>query len=315
MSRSTRGCTADRPPSSLASSSVSPGGIWHHRQSPHITLSTCRRFSTSRIVEAAQASLTWPTARRPTPHQIFHFAPGSHPSQAEIKQRYYQLVREHHPDKSSLPAPQAQGRFQAISDAYEVLRNPRSAQSRNWRHARPLTPDELAALERRRAYHQAQRAHHMSSDGGPMESGPRSTEPATAKLWMVWAEGVALSVGTLLFFVFAFPYGVLRHHSMAAELEFTKSESARMALEAAEDARREHGANRREELRVMLERIQARNEAQAQLSRDHILGVSPAFEPTVVTLPPQPGSPPADSSGRKPAPTTDDSRLAANPTK
>ncbi|PFH49775.1 hypothetical protein AMATHDRAFT_124244, partial [Amanita thiersii Skay4041] len=64
----------------------------------------------------------FPAHRNPTPHQIFHL-PVS-PTESEIKSRYYDLVRIYHPDKvdPSVSPEIAQARFQAISDAYDILR-------------------------------------------------------------------------------------------------------------------------------------------------------------------------------------------------
>ncbi|KIM45404.1 hypothetical protein M413DRAFT_442077 [Hebeloma cylindrosporum] len=64
----------------------------------------------------------YPTHRNPTPHQLFHLPHNA--TEADIKARYYDLVRLYHPDKvgaSSTPDV-AQARFQAISAAYDVLR-------------------------------------------------------------------------------------------------------------------------------------------------------------------------------------------------
>ncbi|OCB87714.1 hypothetical protein A7U60_g5241 [Sanghuangporus baumii] len=64
----------------------------------------------------------FPNHPHPTPHEIFHLKPGARPS--EIKSRYYQLVRIHHPDTPHarrLPAHISRARFQAIQSAHDVL--------------------------------------------------------------------------------------------------------------------------------------------------------------------------------------------------
>jgi len=66
----------------------------------------------------------YPAHPKPTPHQIFHLGPGA--TQQEIKERYYDLVRAHHPDSSHArlythnPA-EAHSRFRSIKAAYDFL--------------------------------------------------------------------------------------------------------------------------------------------------------------------------------------------------
>ncbi|KIJ30720.1 hypothetical protein M422DRAFT_783897, partial [Sphaerobolus stellatus SS14] len=70
----------------------------------------------------------FPPHRNPTPHEIFHLRRGATPG--EIKARYYELVRFHHPDCAAartLPPATSHSRFQAISDAYAILSGKRQA--------------------------------------------------------------------------------------------------------------------------------------------------------------------------------------------
>jgi len=67
----------------------------------------------------------YPTHAKPTPHQIFHLSPGA--TQDEIKRRYYDLVRTHHPDSfhariSTLNQAEAHSQFRSIKAAYDFLR-------------------------------------------------------------------------------------------------------------------------------------------------------------------------------------------------
>ncbi|OSX64564.1 hypothetical protein POSPLADRAFT_1087952, partial [Postia placenta MAD-698-R-SB12] len=67
--------------------------------------------------------LPFPTHAHPTPHEIFHLPLGA--TQQDIKARYYDLVRAHHPDSPlcrDVPAPERHARFQRITAAYDVLR-------------------------------------------------------------------------------------------------------------------------------------------------------------------------------------------------
>ncbi|KAI0344557.1 hypothetical protein BDW22DRAFT_1326270 [Trametopsis cervina] len=65
----------------------------------------------------------YPLHTNPTPHQIFHLPRTA--TQADVKARYYDLVRIYHPDSPvsrALPSPTAQARFQSITAAYDSLR-------------------------------------------------------------------------------------------------------------------------------------------------------------------------------------------------
>ncbi|PPR00107.1 hypothetical protein CVT26_008871 [Gymnopilus dilepis] len=104
----------------------------------------------------------YPTTTRPTPYQLFHLSSGA--TQAQIKSRYYELVKVHHPDSQytgHLSPDVAHARFQAIQGAYDFLRGKTLSPHPNARPAsRPGSADfnpymhELA--RRRRAYY----AHH-----------------------------------------------------------------------------------------------------------------------------------------------------------
>ncbi|KAI0035892.1 hypothetical protein K488DRAFT_24049, partial [Vararia minispora EC-137] len=68
----------------------------------------------------------FPKHANPTPFQLFHLP--SSATQADIKARYFELVRVYHPDSPLtrfLPPETVQSQFQAISRAYEVLRGKR----------------------------------------------------------------------------------------------------------------------------------------------------------------------------------------------
>ncbi|KAJ6580770.1 hypothetical protein B0H19DRAFT_982320 [Mycena capillaripes] len=71
----------------------------------------------------SSSQYAFPTQPRPTPHEIFHLQRGA--SQAEIKTRYIELVKLHHPDSQfcrNLPPAERHKRFQMISSAYDTLR-------------------------------------------------------------------------------------------------------------------------------------------------------------------------------------------------
>ncbi|KAL1942795.1 hypothetical protein VTO73DRAFT_5035 [Trametes versicolor] len=74
----------------------------------------------------------FPKATHPTPHQIFHLPRSA--TRADVKARYYDLVRIYHPDSPVASAggisPEiAHARFQAIASAYAVLSGKKPASS------------------------------------------------------------------------------------------------------------------------------------------------------------------------------------------
>jgi len=79
----------------------------------------CAQF---RFASTAKSKFPFPNDRHPTPHQIFHLPRGAPPS--AIKDRYYELVKEHHPDSPparNLSPDIAHHRFRAIRTAYDSL--------------------------------------------------------------------------------------------------------------------------------------------------------------------------------------------------
>ncbi|KAJ7132864.1 hypothetical protein C8R43DRAFT_1239607, partial [Mycena crocata] len=76
----------------------------------------------ARHVATKPLPFPFPTTPNPTPHQIFHLPRNA--KQADVKSRYFDLVRIYHPDKvdQSVPSTVAHARFQAITVAYNALR-------------------------------------------------------------------------------------------------------------------------------------------------------------------------------------------------
>ncbi|EIW63200.1 uncharacterized protein TRAVEDRAFT_114217 [Trametes versicolor FP-101664 SS1] len=94
-----------------------------------------RLASSPRDCRAASTSANpypFPKATHPTPHQIFHLPRSA--TRADVKARYYDLVRIYHPDSPVASAggisPEiAHARFQAIASAYAVLSGKKPASS------------------------------------------------------------------------------------------------------------------------------------------------------------------------------------------
>ncbi|KAF6763197.1 hypothetical protein DFP72DRAFT_526671 [Ephemerocybe angulata] len=67
----------------------------------------------------------YPSRKNPSPHEIFHLPRNA--TEADVKARYFDLVRIYHPDKATdLAAEDAHARFRAITSAYDILRGKRT---------------------------------------------------------------------------------------------------------------------------------------------------------------------------------------------
>ncbi|KAI0780291.1 hypothetical protein C8Q74DRAFT_1169424, partial [Fomes fomentarius] len=78
----------------------------------------------SRSASTSANPYPFPANAHPTPHQIFHLPKSA--TRADVKARYYDLVRIYHPDSpvaraGGVSAETAHARFQAISSAYASL--------------------------------------------------------------------------------------------------------------------------------------------------------------------------------------------------
>ncbi|KAK0504885.1 hypothetical protein EDD18DRAFT_1126825 [Armillaria luteobubalina] len=106
-------------------------------------------------------SYPFPRSTNPTPHQIFHLPRSASPE--DIKARYYELVRIYHPDTvdSSVSSELAHGRFQSITDAYNVLRGKTAAKPD------PVSGAQQATTAARRAMHV--RRHRELYEGGAVD--------------------------------------------------------------------------------------------------------------------------------------------------
>ncbi|KAF8512334.1 hypothetical protein JB92DRAFT_2812684 [Gautieria morchelliformis] len=100
-----------------------------------------RFATTSSGSQATPDAFPFPRHANPSPHEIFHLPRGA--SQSEIKSRYYELVRIHHPDcptARSLPPSTSHSHFQAISDAYGILSGKKTS-SNTWDRDVPYTEE------------------------------------------------------------------------------------------------------------------------------------------------------------------------------
>jgi len=209
-------------------------------------------FSQSRMASTStHRPFPFPAHSRPTPHQIFHLPPGA--SQKEIKQRYYDLVRVHHPDSPmcrSLPAEIRHTRFQSITKAYDILRGKGSHHANSHDSVR-------AELERRRRAQDLYRhrtAHAEFAQGAHFDDNPWHADADDRwKDWLIISAGVmciAAGIGPMVLWP-------------SAGLGDRKHLAAAKALAEARNEAQIHGEERRREIRHRVEenrRLQAESQ-------------------------------------------------------
>ncbi|KAH9921083.1 hypothetical protein B0H21DRAFT_827182 [Amylocystis lapponica] len=183
---------------------------------------------------AAHPPYPFPTQAHPSPHQIFHLPPGA--SHQDVKARYYDLVRVHHPDSPlcrDLAPAERHARFQAITAAYDALR------------ARGRHDPVRAELERRRrAMHRRAAAFtHTPYAHRPTQQEWTASADERWKDWLLITAGL-LSLGAGLAPALLWPFmGVAdqMHLNAAANLAHARREG------------REQGPRRREEIRRVVQ--------------------------------------------------------------
>ncbi|KIM91902.1 hypothetical protein PILCRDRAFT_103451 [Piloderma croceum F 1598] len=116
--------------------------------------------ATTRSTSSGSNPYPYPTHTNPNPYQIFHLPHNA--SQAEVKRRYIDLVRIYHPDSPvsrALPPEVTDGRFQAITKAYDALRG-----------KTPMTPEGIQSTSDAQsptlAVWRARQARRLDLDAG-----------------------------------------------------------------------------------------------------------------------------------------------------
>ncbi|RDB27689.1 hypothetical protein Hypma_003253 [Hypsizygus marmoreus] len=230
----------------MVASYLSP---WHLSALPtqlHIILQVRLASTVSHRTSECQQRYPYPSHARPTPHQIFHLSPGA--SQKDIKTRYYDLVRCHHPDSAqcrSLAPAERHARFQSITAAYDVLRGKPSGLA-------PSDPYREEVLRRKQYYqaHYSRRAEYARS---------HRTE-WTASADDRWKDRIILFVGIFTLAVglapglFILPFQFdKRHRSAVSNLRQARSEA------------RELGEERRKELKKRAQHIKLSREGKSDV--------------------------------------------------
>lgn len=211
----------------------------------------------------------FPTNPRPSPHQIFHLSRGA--SQSDVKARYYDLVRHHHPDSQharSLPPAEAHARFQAINSAYDFLRGRASSHlpgRTTWgpnAHAEPNFDPYLHELARRRRAYYASRGGASETRWGEgfgaskEERDSQWSEDGWQERMLVWFGVVAL-IGGLYPGLFLFPFHMEQSHRAAVA-----------NLTQARNDAREFGEARRDEMRKRVRDMKSSQDDKVSVSTE-----------------------------------------------
>ncbi|KAL6301720.1 hypothetical protein BKA93DRAFT_818870 [Sparassis latifolia] len=180
----------------------------------------------------------FPTHAHPTPHQIFHLPPGA--SQKDIKARYYDLVRVHHPDSPmcrNLSAEVRHVRFRSITAAYDALRG-------KGKHGANAHDAVRAELERRRRAQRRSRERAEFAGAAAFSDSPWHAEADDRwKDWLIITAAV-MSLAAGLGPALLWP---------AAGMSDRRHQAASQNLAEARRVAKVHGTEQRQEIRRRVE--------------------------------------------------------------
>jgi len=203
--------------------------------------STVSAGSSSTGDNGSSVAYPFPKHPRPTPHEIFHLRPGA--SQRDIKARYYELVRIHHPDSPhcrSLPANICRSQFQSITAAYDVLTG--KVHRRSSAHASHSSPGQW---DRSGAAHETGYAYRRSSHNYNAEWA-RQADTAEENADDRWKDRVLMAVGIGTLAIAITPFLSLFTNLTQSEQRHV---SAAKNLAQARREAREYGELRRAQIR------------------------------------------------------------------
>ncbi|OBZ74060.1 hypothetical protein A0H81_06493 [Grifola frondosa] len=202
-------------------------------------LAQARYASTSSLY-----NFPFPKNSHPTPHQIFHLPIGA--SQQDIKTRYYDLVREHHPDSPfcrDVTPEVRHSRFRAITAAYDTLRG------------RGIDPYHAEIELRRRAQRAREVYERRAESAGKSTAQGREWTASADDRWKDW---VLISIGIMSLGAGLGPALLWPAHNAGWK---THINAAANLAQARRDAR-EFGEERRREIS---RRVQEHKQSQKQV--------------------------------------------------
>ncbi|TFK48518.1 hypothetical protein OE88DRAFT_1634916 [Heliocybe sulcata] len=209
-----------------------------------------RLASTGASGSQAQGQFAFPAHRNPTPHQIFHLPIGA--SQADIKARYYDLVRAHHPDSPScrhLEPSERHARFQSIRTAYDVLTGKQAASRRSHNDWSSYPYEEHLDIMRRHQWARTAERERRAREGfGRAHHGYGAM--GNEQVWTAnpddrWKDRVIITVGVISLLVGLTPAVLIKPHVLTEQRHLQASANlAEVRREA-----REYGLERRQAIR------------------------------------------------------------------
>ncbi|KAH8091712.1 hypothetical protein BXZ70DRAFT_952958 [Cristinia sonorae] len=195
----------------------------------------------------------FPKHSHPTPHQIFHLP--SNASQKEIKSRYYDLVRSHHPDSPHcrhLDPALRHSRFQAITSAYDDLTGKRGS-----RTGCGSNDDALRAeLRRRRRHQEARREYEYTVFGNDVHGFGRPRAEWNASPDDRWKDWAIICIGIVSLGAGLMPLSLWTAKSYSDATH----QAASANLAAARRDAREFGTERREQIRQRVQEFKGQDQ-------------------------------------------------------
>ncbi|KAJ4487902.1 hypothetical protein J3R30DRAFT_3432160 [Lentinula aciculospora] len=188
----------------------------------------------------------FPTQPRPSPYEIFHLPYGC--NQQQIKERYYDLVRQYHPDSPSCrltPPSERHARFQAIRAAYDSLRKGDKIGLRN-AHLFDEYADEIA--RRKNIFYK----HQQYRNRGPnVAKGYEPRYEWNSNADDRWKDHMILGFGIVSIIVGVFP-GIILFPRHARQHNEAVRNLTQARLEAAE-----HSVQRRLEIKSRVKEMKS----------------------------------------------------------
>ncbi|KAF9075244.1 hypothetical protein BDP27DRAFT_39987 [Rhodocollybia butyracea] len=206
---------------------------------------SCRRLMSSNAI------FPFPNHPNPSPLDIFHLSYGC--TQDQVKERYYDLVRQYHPDSPScrlMPPAERHARFQAIRAAYDSLRMGDKIGLKN-AHMFNEYADEIA--RRKNIFHK----HHQYRNRGPnVAKGYEPRYEWESNADDRWKDHLLIGFGLLSIILGIFPGLVLLPRQMRKRHNDAVNNLAQAKLEASEygEQRRAGMKNRLKELGTSTDR-------------------------------------------------------------
>ena len=113
-------------------------------------------------------NIPWPShSATPSPYEIF--ALPHHATPKDIKSRYFQLVKQYHPDHS--PHPNSTDRFRKVVEAYKILSHPSKRADYDAQHPSSSSPHRPRPSEFRQPWSGSRLSRRKTDPKGPPPSG------------------------------------------------------------------------------------------------------------------------------------------------